>query len=121
MWNAVKRRVGGEMNQFLEALNQDLLGSEEGHAGSGAAFMRSPGRSRAGGGLGLDEGEGPMEEGYKAALVRFQLDQIKVTKEYQQLLGEKEAEVSSLSERWIGRVGSAVPSPPPPPPSALPA
>lgn len=36
-----------------------------------------------------------MEEGYKAALVRFQLDQIKVTKEYQQLLGEKEAEVQS--------------------------
>lgn len=49
-------------------------------------------------GFGLDEGEGPMEEGYKAALVRFQLDQIKVTKEYQQLLGEKEAEVRAITE-----------------------
>lgn len=34
-----------------------------------------------------------MEEGYRAALVRFQLDQIKVGKEYQQLLQEKDAEV----------------------------
>lgn len=48
-------------------------------------------------GFGLDEGEGPMEEGYKAALVRFQVDQIKVTKEYQQLLGEKEAEVRAIT------------------------
>lgn len=54
-----------------------------------------------------------MEEGYKAALVRFQHDQITITKEYQQLLGEKEAEVSSerASERrpdTAGRVGRRV-------------
>lgn len=45
-------------------------------------------------GLYDEDGEEPMEAGYKAALVRFQLDQIKVTKEYQKLLGEKDAEVS---------------------------
>ena len=56
MWNAVKRRVGGEINQFVEALNADLLGGEEGGSGlprglnasSGVLGMRSPGRSHAG-------------------------------------------------------------------------
>jgi hypothetical protein len=51
------------------------------------------------GGFGLEDGEDPVEEGYKAALVRFQLDQIKVTKEYQQLLGEKDAEVRCIGLR----------------------
>lgn len=72
MWNAVKRRVGGEMNQFLEALNADLMGGAEdeqlggggggvlglprGGAGAGArgglmgasGALRSPSRSHAG-------------------------------------------------------------------------
>lgn len=51
----------------------------------------------------LDDGEGAMEEGYKAALVRFQLDQIKVGKEYQQLLAEKHAQVGRWVSGWVGR------------------
>ncbi len=115
MWNAVKRRVAaveGNVNQILENLSvgmeDDMVGASRvggGLTASGAgASMRSPGRhhqQHAGAGLALDDGEGPLEEGYKAALVRFQLDQIKVTKEYQQLLGEKDAEVRVEAIRLI--------------------
>ena len=50
------------------------------------------------------EEEGP-EDGYRQALVDFQLDQIKITKEYQKVIGEKDAEVSSPANSVVVQSG----------------
>ena len=59
------------------------------------SFLEGPG--------GMDE-IGP-EEGYKAALIQFQLDQVKLTKEYQKVIGEKDAELARLRATFEEETG----------------
>ena len=114
------RKKGGEL---LENLNQtviegtsmaDFLEDSVGGGGKGPRTHTTQNRSMGmqlnhfleGGDVANIEEIGP-EEGYKAALIHFQLDQIKVTKEYQKLLGEKDAELIRLRQQYEADTGKS--------------
>jgi hypothetical protein len=91
------RRRGG---QFLENLNQTVEGAAGDFLELGDGFLEGPGG-------GVNDEIGP-EEGYKAALIQFQLDQVKLTKEYQKVIGEKDAELGRVRALYTAETGKVL-------------
>jgi len=91
------RRRGG---QFLENLNQTVEGAAGDFLELGDGFLDGP-RG------GVNDEIGP-EEGYKAALIQFQLDQMKLTKEYQKVIGEKDAELGRVRALYTAETGKVL-------------
>jgi len=96
VWSTMRRRGG----RFLENLNQTVEGASSEFLELGDSFLEG---SRGG----LNDEIGP-EEGYKAALIQFQLDQVKLTKEYQKVIGEKDAELGRVRALYTAETGKVL-------------
>jgi hypothetical protein len=89
------RKRGGK---FLENLNHTVEGTASEFLELDDGFLEGSCRGEANNQIG-------PEEGYKAALIQFQLDQVKLTKEYQKVIGEKEAELRRVRELYKTETG----------------